>query len=111
MYNTSLTINHDLMIMVLKKYGFPPKMIGTIKRMYEKFKLVFKKGEESVNIEYFTGVHQCDNLAPLLFILVFQAAMESLDSTQQRREISTPRYKLFPTPPRIIRAAERQNKI
>ena len=84
------------MIMVLKIYGFPPKMVRTIKKMYESFKLVFKKGDESVSIDYLTGVHQGDNLAPLLFILVFQAAMESLETTQQRKEITTPRYNFFP---------------
>ena len=84
------------MIMVLKKYGFPPKMIRTIQHMYEKFQLVFKKGKEEVSIDYLTGVHQGDNLAPLLFILVFQAAMESLESTQQRSTISTPSYRFFP---------------
>ena len=73
------------MIMVLKIYGFPPKMVRTIKKMYESFKLVFKKGDESVSIDYLTGVHQGDNLAPLLFILVFQAAMESLETTRQRK--------------------------
>ena len=83
------TINHELMIMVLKKHGFPPKMVRTIKKRYDSFKLILKKGEESISIDYLTGVHQGDNLAPLLFILVFQAAMESLKITRQRKEITT----------------------
>ena len=66
------TINHDLMIMVLKKYGFPPKMVRTIQNMYEKFQLVLKRGKEEVTIDYLTGVHQGDNLAPILLILVFK---------------------------------------
>lgn len=105
------TINHDLMIMVPKKYAFPPKMIRTIQHMPEKFQLVFKKGKEEVSIDYLTGVHQGDNLAPLLFILVFQAAMEYLESTQQRSTISTPPTDSFPTPPRTTRAVDCQDKV
>jgi len=37
------TINHKLMILVLEKYGFPPKLRKTIERMYEKFALELKK--------------------------------------------------------------------
>ena len=43
-----------------------------------------------------TGVHQGDNLAPLLFVLVFQAAMESLELTNECKEITKPQYKYFP---------------
>jgi len=31
------------MILVLEKYGFPPKLRKTIERMYEKFALELKK--------------------------------------------------------------------
>ena len=60
------TINHKLMILVLQKYGFPPKLRRTVERMYEKFALELKNGDETATIEYLTGVHQGDNLAPLL---------------------------------------------
>ena len=91
------TVNHKLMALVLKKYGFPPKMRNTIERMYEKFALELKKGNETTQINYLIGVHQGDNLAPLLFVLVFQAAMESLEFTNECKEnISKPEYKYFP---------------
>ena len=48
--------------------------------MYKTFKLTIQKRDEIKFIEYLSGVHQGDNLAPLLFVLVFQAAMESLDA-------------------------------
>ena len=38
------TVNHKLMILVLKKYGFPPKMTRMIEIMYEKFRLNLDKG-------------------------------------------------------------------
>ena len=69
---------------------------NTIKRMYERFSLIVKKGEDEFTIEYLTGVHQGDNLAPLLFVLVFQAAMESLEETEERKKIKNPKYRFFP---------------
>ena len=81
------TINHDLMIMVLKKYGFPPKMIRTVQHMYGKFQLVFKKGKEEVAIDCLTGVHQGDNLAPLLFILVLLCCVDSNDSITAWKQV------------------------
>ena len=46
--------------------------------MYKKFALKFKKVKEIVSAEFLTVVHQGDNIAPLLCIIVFQIAMKSL---------------------------------
>ena len=70
------------MLVVMRKYGFPPRLISVVSRMYEKFTLKIQKGEEESLLEYLIGVHQGDNLAPLLFVLVYQATMESLDATR-----------------------------
>ena len=90
------TVNHELMFLVLEKYGYPPRMVSTIRKMYEQFSLCIKKGEEEELIDYLIGVHQGDNLAPLLFVLVFQAAMETLELTEERAKISSPTYRYFP---------------
>ena len=87
-------VNHQLLFLVLEKYGYPPRMIATIKKMYEQFSLCVKKGEEKATIDYLIGVHQGDNLAPLLFILVFQAAMETLEQTAERKGMSSPTYRI-----------------
>ena len=84
------------MLMVLKKYGFLPKLIETIRKMYKKFALKFKKGEKTVSIVYPTGVHQGNNLAPILFIIVFQAAIESIGKIEEMRQIHISKYKMFP---------------
>ena len=73
------TVNHTLMLLVLKKYGFPPRLINVIARIYKTFKLNIKKGDKTSFLEYLSGVHQGDPLAPLLFVLVYQACMETLD--------------------------------
>ena len=67
-------------------------MVHTIKRMYAQFSLLVTRGGEQVTIDYLIGVHQGDNLAPLLFVLVFQPAMESLKTTEERKKISVPTY-------------------
>ena len=47
-------------------------------------------------IYYLIGVHQGANLAPLLFIIIFQATMESLELTDKQQTIMTPSYSYFP---------------
>ena len=64
--------------------------------MYEQFSLCIKKGEENATIDYLIWVRQGDNIIPLLFILVFQAAMETLEQKEERTQISSPTYRYFP---------------
>ena len=64
--------------------------------MDEKFASKFKKGEETVSIEYLTGFPQGDHLVHLLFILVSQAAMESLEKQKKRNKYkfqNVPKYR------------------
>ena len=89
------TINHQLMFLVLKRYGYPPRMIKIIKNMYMRFSLCFRKGKEKAMIEYLIGVYQSNNLSPPLLILVFQAATESLEHTEERAQRSCPTYRYF----------------
>ena len=63
--------------------------------MYEKFSLELKKSDKTSTINYLIGVHQGNNFAPLLFVLVFQTAMESLQLTSEWGEITKPQYKYF----------------
>jgi len=48
-----------------------------------------------MTINYLTGVHQGDSLAPLLFVFIFKAAMESLKLTNECKDIIKPKYKYF----------------
>ena len=63
--------------------------------MYAHFSLIIKRGDEQVAIDYLIGVYQGENLAPLLFVLVFQAATETLETIEQRKRSSTPTYRFF----------------
>ena len=99
-----------------EKYGFPPKMIETIRKMYEQFVLKFQKGEELVSIEYLTCVCQGGSLDPLLPITVSQAAMEPLEK-YRRKETNTnskienvPKYCQSKTTRKRLRGQHTQSK-
>jgi len=64
--------------------------------MYEDFYLIFTVGEAEERIPYTIGVHQGDNLAPLLFLLFFQAAIDSLKKEWEKEQIKCPEFKRFP---------------
>ena len=52
------TVNHELMLAVMRKYGFPPRLVSMVRRVYENFTLKIQKGEEMSLLEYLIGVHQ-----------------------------------------------------
>ena len=39
------TVNHDMMLKILKRYGAPPKLHSAISRIYQDFKIVLKIGK------------------------------------------------------------------
>ena len=65
--------NNKLMVEILKKYGFPPKLCSAISRMYadNKVRLILR------NIDIFTpfkvGVIQGDSVVPVLFLFFMMA--------------------------------------
>ena len=71
-------VNHSLLIKVLSKYRIPPTMCRTIAKLYENCKVQLKAGKSTCEIDYKTGIQQGDNMAPILFLYIMQAAIESL---------------------------------
>ena len=39
------TVDHNLILQILKKYGAPPKLLSSIARMYQDLKVVLKIGK------------------------------------------------------------------
>eukprot|EP00957_Ditylum_brightwellii_P141458 10776648-Ditylum_brightwellii.AAC.1 len=74
-------VNREFLWLVLGRYGIPHSIDNVIKCMYCGFSLKFTVGDATKDIPYTMGVHQGDDLAPLLFNIFFQAALDSLEST------------------------------
>eukprot|EP00957_Ditylum_brightwellii_P016302 1226068-Ditylum_brightwellii.AAC.1 len=82
---------------ILRKFRIPDSTVDVICRMYRDFHLISSVGKASETILYTIGVHQGDNLAPLLFNLFFQAALESLEHFWQTECFPILQFCWFPT--------------
>ena len=91
------TVNHEFLFKVLHKYGYPTHFINIIRQMYLNFKLTFSVGKTKLKIPYTIGVHQGDNLAPILFNIFFQAAINTLSSQWTTHQIQKPTFQWFPS--------------
>ena len=89
-------LNHLFLFKVLRKFGYPADFINVIKHMYKNFHLEFKVGKSKKTITYFIGVHQGDNLAPILFNIFFEAAVSTLTHAREDNENNTPSFHWFP---------------
>eukprot|EP00957_Ditylum_brightwellii_P192297 14638794-Ditylum_brightwellii.AAC.1 len=61
------SVNHKYLWLVLHKHGISHSVVNVIKPIYSGFKLKFTVEAAIKEILYTIGVHQRDNLAPLLF--------------------------------------------
>ena len=86
------TVNHGFLLKVLQKFGIPGATVDVIRWMYQDFQLVFSVGKTTELILYSIGVQQGDNLAPLLFNLFFQAALESLEPVWTENNLPVPQF-------------------
>ena len=73
------TSNHQLMVMILAKYGFPPNLCDTITRMYKDIVVKLVIGEFETTIYFKVGVKQGDSVAPVLFLFIVMAFSETLE--------------------------------
>ena len=73
------TVNRELLLIILGLYGIPQELIDIIAKLYtDVFVKLDIDGVKEI-IESFTGVKQGDNLAPILFLYVMQAVLDTLD--------------------------------
>jgi hypothetical protein len=77
------TVNHDLLLRILAKYGLPPNLVKNVKKLYRDCKVRIRAGKEFTELNYTTGVHQGDNMSPVLFLFVMQAFLETLQLNLQ----------------------------
>ena len=64
------TFNHALIIVIIGKYGAPPKLCSSIKRIYDKsiVKLIIYKVETSIKFK--VGVKQGHSMSPVPFLFL-----------------------------------------
>jgi hypothetical protein len=72
------TIQHDLIIKILQKYGFTGKLTASIAKLYKNSKVKINVGKSETLVDYTTGVHQGDNTFPVLFLFIMQAFLDTL---------------------------------
>ena len=72
------SVNREMLWTILAKYGVPSGTISTIKKMYTNISVSVRVGKAKEKFTSRSGVKQGDNLAPILFLFVIQAAVESM---------------------------------
>mmetsp|Transcript_1493 Transcript_1493/g.2313 ORF Transcript_1493/g.2313 Transcript_1493/m.2313 type:complete len:881 (+) Transcript_1493:452-3094(+) len=77
------TVNHELLCQILSKYGLPAPIVNLVRKLYNNCQVKIKVGAKFTEISYTTGVHQGDNMSPVLFLFVIQAFLETLQLTAQ----------------------------
>ena len=81
------TVNHELLFLILEKFGVPPFLIDIIKRLYKDLKIKFKLGKSIIEILQIVGVRQGDNMAPVLFLFLMAAISQVIDQEFEQNSI------------------------
>ena len=89
------SIQHDILYPILKKYGLPLSLFNVINKMYQNCHVHQKIRKNLERIPYKTGVQQGDNMAPILFLFVMQAVMDTLDKDLPANNLK-PEFQYFP---------------
>ena len=72
-------------------------MIATIKEMYTNINIKLSIEDAELIFNSISGVKQGDNLAPVLFLLFVQAAVETMHKKWSTKQIKKPDLKYFPS--------------
>ena len=67
------------MVDILKKYGCPPKLCSTIRRMYTEKNVRLIIGKIDISIPFEVVAKQEDSVAPVLFLFVIMAFAETIE--------------------------------
>ena len=82
------TINHDMMLKVLKRYGVPPKLRSAISRMYRDLKIVLKIGKIEYKMSQTVGVRQGECMAPVIFLFMVTEFSKTLEKECIRADLN-----------------------
>jgi hypothetical protein len=73
------SVDRALMLDILRRYGVPEHLVNLIHLLHTDVTVRFAVGKVEAEISSTVGVKQGDTLAPILFLFVIQAAMETLE--------------------------------
>ena len=92
------SVNYEIMYKIIARYGIPEPLINVIKKMYSNCTVQVSAGNEREEVEYGAGVQQGDNMAPPLFLLVMQAAIETLETNSTSTKLEFRHHPLANNP-------------
>ncbi len=72
-----------LLCAILKKYGLWPALVQNIAKLYKNCKVRIKLGRDCMEVDCTMGVHQGDNMSPVLFLFVIQPFLHTLKLKNQ----------------------------
>ena len=75
------TVNREMLWQILARYGVPDHLVSVIKKLYAEITVKLRVGKAKGSFESTSGVKQGDPLAPILFLYVMQAAIETMDQS------------------------------
>ena len=81
------TSNHIILIEIICKYGFPPKLCSAIKRMYSNNEVRLIIGKIDTSIPFEVGVKQGDSVAPVIFLFLVMAFAETVEAEWDKHNI------------------------
>jgi hypothetical protein len=82
------TANHKLLLILLEKYGAPPRFVSAVEKMHQNLVVVLKIEKEVQELWQSIGVRQGDNMAPVLFLFLMSAFAETLEIEWKNASIS-----------------------
>ena len=74
------TVNHDMMLNIIERFGAPPKLRPSITRIYWDLKIVLNIGKVEEKMVHILGLRQVEYMAPVLFLSMVISSAETLDN-------------------------------
>jgi hypothetical protein len=87
------SVDRALMLDILRRYGVPEHLVNLIHLLHTDVTVRFGVGKVEAEISSTVGVKQGDTLAPILFIFVIQAAMETLEPVFGEHGVKVPTFR------------------
>ena len=86
------TVNRDMLMKILTRFGLSEHLINIIYSLYKLVRMKFKLGKQIHEFLNLVEVKQGNNVAPVLFLFVMQAALESLERVWVEHSIVLPSF-------------------